>query len=348
MFVRNRTPNAATLVHGHLSEKVDVATIVVSSVFRISEGGVLVSAPQRKKAETDPPSTARYALWHGVSVTVSGTVHGPTRPPYVVPVSLQVGPLLRRLAVFGDRVWERSFAGGTCHPSHALPFESMPLSYDIAFGGSFTLPPGPHPATGKPHPGGTMAYPKNPKGRGFYQDMAMAEGQPLPNIEHADDLISEWNDRPEPAGFSPCPELVALRLTDDFLLSATNHTLGDPPPESAAELAPYAPVVAMRVPHHAPGRLIVEELSPGTPVELVGVGKRPLRFELPPPPAVVRMASGDKPESKLGPPLRPELRFVHIDAEGGFLLLEHGYMTTYRRDFAPEWVRILPLDSVKA
>jgi len=106
--------------------------------------------------------------------------------------------------------------------------------------------------------------------------------------------------------------------------------------------AGYAPVAMLRAIHHAPGRLIFPSIAPGTPIEVTGVGRRPLRFAIPDVPAEVVTASGDKPTSRTGPPLRHELRSVHIDADGGHVLLAYGYTTTYRRDFAPEWLRVLP------
>jgi hypothetical protein len=341
MFVRNRTPYEATLIRGHLSETTDVASIVVHSVFRIEADGRLAPVFDREPSSADPPRTSRYALWHEVSVTVSGTVHGPSHAPYVVPIAVSVGQKRVAVAVFGDRRWERSFDDDLL-PSDPAPFDAMALSFERAFGGGFDIPPGPDPATGLPHPGGKAAYPKNPSGRGFYRDEAMAEGALLPNIEYADELIEKWDDKPEPAGFSPCPDLVALRLDDDFLLRTTGLRPGAPPAMTVEALAPYAPAVAMRIPHHATGRLIFSEVPPGTPIEVSGVARRAIRFAVVAPPVSVVTASSDKPDAKLGRPLRPELRLVHIDADGGYVIFEHGYTTTYRRDFAPEWLRVLP------
>jgi hypothetical protein len=342
MFVRNRTVHKATLARGHVSDKLSVATVVVESTYRIDERGSLHAESDRKAAPTDPPTTAHRALWHEVSVTASGTVKGPARPPFVVPVSLRVGDVLRRIAVFGDRRWERAF-GGDLVPSNPALFDALPLSFDRAYGGKFEMPPGPDRMTGLPHPGGTMAYPKNPQGRGFYMDAASAEGELLPNIELPEQLIRKWDERPEPAGFSPCPELVTLRMTDDFLLRMTGVPANSPAPQwTPRTFAPHVPVVAMRTIHHAPGWLIFPDVPAGTRVELSGVGPRPLHFDVPGPPAKVVTASSNTPNARTGPPLRCELRTMHIDADGQHVLFAHGYMMTYRRDFAPEWLFVLP------
>jgi hypothetical protein len=341
MFVRNRTRYKASLTHGNVSDAMAIATIVVEAALRVGDRGALTLDREREPAPTDPPDTSRHALWNEVSVTVSGTVYGPARAPFITPVSLRVGDELRRVVVFGDRRWERSL-GGALEASDPAPFESIPLGFNLAFGGKYQVPPGPHPLTGLPHPGGEAAYPQNPDGRGFYGDAESAEGSPLPNIELPDQLLKQWDDRAEPAGFSPCPTLIALRFSEDFIWRATGLRPGSPPPESPILLAGYAPVAMLRAIHHAPGRLIFPSIAPGIPIEVTGVGRRPLRFAIPDVPAEVVTASGDKPTSRTGPPLRHELRSVHIDADGGHVLLAYGYTTTYRRDFAPEWLRVLP------
>ncbi|MBK9265894.1 MAG: DUF2169 domain-containing protein [Polyangiaceae bacterium] len=342
MFVRNRTEHKATLTRGHVSDTLSVATVVVVSTYRIDERGALHVDSNRKAAPTDAPTTEHYALWHEVSVTASGMVYGPARPPFVVAVSLRVGDVLRRVAVFGDRRWERAF-GGDLVPSDPAPFDALPLAFDRAYGGKFDMPPGPDPLTGFPHPGGTMAFAKNPEGRGFYLDAASAEDGLLPNIELPEKLVQKWDDRPEPAGFAPCPELVALRMTDDFLLRMTGLRPESPPPEwTPATFAPHMPVVAMRAIHHAPGRLIFPTVPAGTRIELTGLGRKPLRFDVPGPPAKVVTASSNAPNAPTGSPLRSELRSIHIDADERHVLFAHGYTMTYRRDFAPEWLLVLP------
>lgn len=342
MFVRNRTTHKATLVRGHVSDSMSIAAVVVESTYRIDESGALHLDMERKPIPTDAPSTGNYALWHEVSVTASGTVHAPARAPYVVPVSLRIGDELRRLAVFGDRRWKRSF-GGDLLPSDPAPFSAMPLSFDKAYGGHYEMPPGPDPVSGLPHPGCTVAFSKNPTGRGFYQDEDAAEGHLLPNIEWPDKLVRKWDDHPEPAGFSPCPEHVALRLTDDFLRQ-TSKLLSQPLASNASltDFAPMAPLVALRTIHHACGPMIFPEIAPGTRIESAGIGRQTLRFHVPEDPVKVVTASSDKPNARLGNPLRKQLRSIHIDADGGYVLFVHDYTMHYRRNFAPEWLLVLP------
>lgn len=344
MFIRNPTAHQAVLVHGDVSEELSVATVVLRSVYKLDDRGGLQLNPEREAREADPPSTARYALWHEVSVTASGTVYGPGKAPYIVPVSLRVGDTQRRLAVFGDRHWERAL-GGDLVSSDPAPFEAMPMSFERAFGGSVELAPGPDRVTGLPHPGGRLAFTKNPRGQGFYLDEAAALGAPLPNIEAPEQPMLKWNDQPEPAGFSPCPELVALRLSDDFLKQFGD--LGGERPSSSpwppAAFWPVFPVIGLRTIHHAHGRLIFPSIAPGTRIELLGMGRKAMQLELPAPPAKVITASSKKTDSKTGEIRRVELRSVHLDADDQHVLVEHGYTMTYRRAFAPEWLHVLPV-----
>lgn len=82
----------------------------------------------------------------------------------------------RRIAVFGDRRWERSLLGAA--PSAPAPFRRMPLVYERAFGG----------------PG----YAANPVGVG-----CGAAPEQLPNLENPERLIRSREDRPEPACMAP-------------------------------------------------------------------------------------------------------------------------------------------------
>lgn len=92
--------------------------------------------------------------------------------------------------VFGDRVWHKRGASF----SRPEPFESMPLVYERAYGG-----------THEPDPEQDIALAEeyNPVGRGFRgkRKVAAAEGQPLPNIEDPKNLIRNWGDQAVPQGF---------------------------------------------------------------------------------------------------------------------------------------------------
>lgn len=105
-------------------------------------------------------------------------------------VSLQVGSLEKTIRVFGERIWEHSL--WRTRISDPQPFESLPLKWENAFGGSDAVSPEKFEA-------------RNPVGRGFFstEHRRVPEGSRLPNLEYPSALIASWTDLPQPAGFGP-------------------------------------------------------------------------------------------------------------------------------------------------
>jgi len=102
-----------------------------------------------------------------------------------MPVDISVGNLAHRLQVFGDRVWLQD------RISRPEPFVNMPLVYERAYGGAVAR-------------GDEAQYcdERNPVGR-FAAGQCREEeldGEPLPNIEHPNELIQDRSDHPTPAG----------------------------------------------------------------------------------------------------------------------------------------------------
>jgi hypothetical protein len=325
MFVRNKTSLKVGLARGRLSDEGSAGALVVCSTYSVS-GGTLAPREAPPLVPSDPPDLTREALWAGTSVTAVGDVHGPLAAPFLRTVSLMVGETIRRLTVFGERSWEPGRAGELV-PSAPRPFARLAMSFLRAYGGHVDLPPGLFPGTDLPYPGGRLTSPMNRSGLGFYLDKAGASGRPLPNFELADQLIRQWSDRPVPGCFAPCPDLAALRLAPPA------------PVQSPEEWVPRDPdamfSLMLRAKHHAPGYLVFDDVPPGTPVHLEGVGREVVRFLVPPPPARVslRRAAGRRE-------LRPELRSLHIDEGRAVVSCVHGYPFVYRRGEEPSWVLV--------
>ncbi len=107
-------------------------------------------------------------------------------------VEIRVGGLYKKLGVIGERYWLKRPLGYAI--SEITPFESMPLTYENAFGGWDR-----RHASPKNH-GFEVC---NTVGKGYYRtdvehldDLPM----PLPNIENPDDLIKNIKDKPAPVG----------------------------------------------------------------------------------------------------------------------------------------------------
>lgn len=124
-------------------------------------------------------------------VIVAGSAMGRGRPVVSdLEVLVRVGPVEKKLLVLGPHVWERGLAGVS--PSTPEPFESLPLRWEYAYGGSdFTEGEKP------------LEEPRNPVGCGVARSSSELIGQPAPRIEDPDDLTRSKRTRPAPAGVGP-------------------------------------------------------------------------------------------------------------------------------------------------
>lgn len=107
-------------------------------------------------------------------------------------VGIKVGPVGKVATVLGDRWWRRSWTG---KPELSPPqaFETLPLTYEHAFGGWDRH---------HPDPARHACEPRNPSGTGFVLAWPPdADTVKAPNIEDARRRMSSVHDRPSPAGF---------------------------------------------------------------------------------------------------------------------------------------------------
>lgn len=100
-------------------------------------------------------------------------------------VGFKVGPVQKIIRVFGDRQWKSL---GMSAPE---PFARMPVVYERAFGGADSSSRAPE----------TDREWRNPVGTGFAVSSRNTTGLAVPNLECPGQLISHWDDRPDPAGF---------------------------------------------------------------------------------------------------------------------------------------------------
>jgi hypothetical protein len=156
--------------------------LVTSDVFYGEPG---LSAP---KYEVDfAPRKQRCDVLLNASAYAPGG-----RPTHRVEVSVQFGKWSKSFAVVGDRVWEA--AGPGIGPSAPIPFVTMPISYDRAFGGTdnFHEDPSKH-----------AAFMANPSGRGFHSHLVKdwIHGTPLPNTEEIDQPVNWVDGKYKPMSF---------------------------------------------------------------------------------------------------------------------------------------------------
>ncbi len=128
----------------------------------------------------------------GSDVVLIGHAYSRKGPVKILDVSLQVGSLQKTVRVSGDRKWHRSF--GSWRITDPIPFDSMPLIYERAFGGLDDA----HPDSSK-----HGSERRNPVGTGFAVSgkKEILNEMPLPNIEGPKSQIKSWKDKPAPCGF---------------------------------------------------------------------------------------------------------------------------------------------------
>jgi hypothetical protein len=246
----------------------------------------------------------------------------------------------------GERRVEVS-AGGEVRFSTPEPFESVPLSWDLAYGGYDAyahdeLDP-PKRRNGKrvdpgPRDEGVLAYPRNKVGRGYFIDVDRdrADGALLPQIEDPGDLLAPerlfvpspraWIDAPMPGGLGWVPHAWYPRM-----IRCLGAFLEYDPPARPIREAAFADGEDLKGPFRknemlprglqgaAPG-MACERLRGDEMVILRGMmpGQEDVRFNLP----------GERPRLTVRPPGAPKaftpeavLQTVKIDAKVGRVVL---------------------------
>lgn len=184
----------------------EMLVIVVKATYAIPEPGqesqlmpeqVALVGPDRFSG--DPGTTAPlfetdYAHRKpDCDVLLVGNAHAPRgESTQQVEVSLQVGPMIKQFRVIGQRVWFKSGMGIAV--SSAQPFTVMPISYDVAFGGTDRT---------REEEGRVDTFLANPVGRGYWRDHSRIDAQPLPNTEQSNRVVDDPTGNFVPMAFSP-------------------------------------------------------------------------------------------------------------------------------------------------
>ncbi|HVY45389.1 MAG TPA: DUF2169 domain-containing protein, partial [Minicystis sp.] len=263
-----------------------------------------------------------YVRW-GVSVGATGFVHAPGGEAKRVEATLHVGEHACTVVATGPRVWQRG-AIGTLTPSAPRPFDAIAMTWEHAFGGAAKRPARIQEIGGKETfiPEYVDAYPTNPDGMGYYFEERHAENQPLPLLEDATQLVTRWNDRPDPLSFAPYAARGALRA----LASVDEHGKIDFNR-------------AGRLTHRTAPRLVFEAAPPGTRISLSGMRAdgQILAFRVPENPAAVEVDIAERTKR-----LELKLDAVDIDAVRGDVRLV--YRTIFRYPLLEGELRVARLE----
>jgi hypothetical protein len=213
-------PPPSIVLPGQSPEGAYVLSVLVKRTFDIVPDGECTPAAEDRKVLPgdvfwDDPmnSSMRYEsdfvpFKLATDVVFDGLVYAPGgEATEACNATLQVGERATSVAVIGDRM-ARYAGGGTPSFTDPVPFTTMELRYERAYGGTDV-----YSDVKVPYP-----YPRNPLGRGFAvrNTPRSVDGLALPNIEDPwarltpgtlclDDYAA-WEARPLPAGFAPVPK----------------------------------------------------------------------------------------------------------------------------------------------
>jgi hypothetical protein len=126
---------------------------------------------------------------------MDGTAYAPAgRPTTRTQASIGIDTWSKTLTVIGDRSWQVGSRGITA--SSPVPFTTMPINYDRAFGGTDDKPE---------DPSKHAAFAQNPSGRGFHKNVRKEwiEGAPLPNTEEDGRPVTTVDGAYRPMAFGP-------------------------------------------------------------------------------------------------------------------------------------------------
>ncbi len=271
LALRNTTPFPMRLFAALDALDRDVAVVVTKGTFLLAGSAPVIAAEQVPLTLTDEhrgEAASSSVVYEsdlcpgkpGTDVVLNGTAHAAGAVDSLV-VELRAGRLAKRIAVIGERRWQRDVSG--YRPSQPARFSEMELTYERAFGGRA-------PGAGGEH------EPRNPVGTGFVASRGQPlEGAALPNLEDPAEPLRAAGDRPPPACFGFVHRSWAPRVA----LAGTCDE------NWKQQRAPFLPE-DFDPRHHlaaSPGLSSIEPFSGGEPIVATHVlpGGRTLAFDLP-------------------------------------------------------------------
>ena len=200
----NDTPCPAQLGLFTDHEGHQLASVVLKAALMLpgEDGGRCRLAPEQVDVRPEPSyvgevgrSSIRYPAdlvpgKPGTDVVFVGQAHSPGhRRQTELMAHVEVGPLSKSIAVVGDREWVANLFGSVM--SSPVPFTTMPVVYERAFGGRS---PSQWDRTAP------KLDERNPVGTGYCATRRDVAGMRLPNLEDPGQRIRTWRQQPPVAG----------------------------------------------------------------------------------------------------------------------------------------------------
>ena len=200
--LKNKTPFQANIAIFPNEQGVDTLYVVVKATFSLGST-ISVAEAQRPVVLADEYwgepglSSIKYAseahlTKPATDVVMVGVASAPDRRPMKqLDVTVTVADRRKTIRVFGDRVWEKGWIG--VRMSAPLPFETIPLVYERAFGGVHEV---------NPEKKQVIFEPRNPVGCSFMGKRKTKQmvGMRLPNLEDPSHLMNKPRMLPPPVG----------------------------------------------------------------------------------------------------------------------------------------------------
>jgi len=201
--LKNNTPFLANISVFPNEQGIDTLYVVVKATFTFGKT-LEIAETQRPvvladeywgdpgKSSVKYPSEAHLTK-PSTDVLLIGEACAPEQKPVSqLDVRLAVADRQKTIRVFGDRRWEKGWIGWRI--TRPIPFETMPLIYERAFGGVHEV---------DPEKNKVLFEPRNPVGCGFIGKRSKKEivGMKLPNLEDPAQLIAKLGHHPRLSGF---------------------------------------------------------------------------------------------------------------------------------------------------
>lgn len=275
--LENATPFEASLALFPNESGVDSLYVAVKATFSTAGRQLAVSEEQQPLRAADEywgepgESSVRlpgdvHLCKPGTDILLVGTARHPDgRALEELLTRVYVGDVGREVLVVGDREWTGSYVGRAI--TSPEPFEEMPLTWELAYGGVHVH---------DEEKGKVYSEPRNPVGQGFKgkRRRSALAGTRLPNLEDPRAPLRKPGDRPTPAGYAAVSPQWEPRVSFAGTYDAAWQT-------SRCPYLPrdYDPRFFQLAPE---GLISARRFTGGEPVALDGVSREgPLRFALP-------------------------------------------------------------------
>ncbi|CAN5898703.1 DUF2169 domain-containing protein [soil metagenome] len=276
MELINHTEYPALMFRSEMSDEKYAMSVAIRITYDIIDGNAItaeiqewVLKPQTWQSQYGLMESDNVFKRGGVDILLFGSAKAPKGIPTTsmnVEVKFNNQPI-NKIAVFGERVWEKSILG--MYISTPKSFTEMPISLENAYGGQAEWD------------GLSVPYNNNPYGKGYHHSKEDHVGKPLPNIELPDKLIRKWTDQPDPIGVGCLPQLCELHMRNNIEF------------DREGRITKFEP----RFYNTAFPAMIVDKIEDNDIIEIIGMSESSFKFKIPSKKISMKVSLGERSKS---------------------------------------------------